>query len=337
MQKCGTCGKPVEFRFIDGRCVPLHPEGGCSNTDASRFETQVRRSTEGECRKTNCPACGDNVYFIRHNGGSVWIEPPLGPPWAQHGCFADKADKRAAVPLISPELIDRFQSSDRLITGVVCSSEISRDRMKTIIAIAFGDDAPLSVLVRGGADSFLGRLVVASATERQVYLADQPRLCFAIESILAGPEELTGKGRPFRASVADETKKLLAEIKHGPLSKIQWKAIRKFEQRGLDDGWKLNELLAIVPFASGREQNKAVHLAGIMIIAHAEKYGDCSAALKLVQLLPAMKRARFVAWLRAHSPINIDLKRKLKKAYVFKTPLGVQRPFRLDAARITPI
>lgn len=322
---------------MDGRCVPLHLDGGCSNANVSRFDTLVRRSTNSECRKTNCPVCSNDVYFIRHNGGSVWIEPPLGPPWAQHGCFEVKANKRTAIAPISPELIDRFQASDGLITGVVCSSEISKDRMKTILAIAFGDDAPLSVLVRGGADSFLGRLVVASATERQVYLADQPRLCFSIESILAGPEALAGKGQPFRASAADETKRLLAEIKHGPLSKIQWKAIRKFEQRGLDDGWKLNELLAIVPFVSAKEQNEAVHLAGIMILAHAAKYGDCSAALKLVQLLPAMKRARFVAWLRAHSPINIDLKRKSKKAYVFKTPLGVHRPFRLDAARITPI
>jgi hypothetical protein len=41
-------------------------------------------------RPTTCPECGAPVFFVRHNGGSVWFDE-LGPPWDKHGCFADDA------------------------------------------------------------------------------------------------------------------------------------------------------------------------------------------------------------------------------------------------------
>ncbi len=39
-------------------------------------------------RKTTCPICGEKVYFVRHNGGSVWFDE-LGGAWPKHGCFED--------------------------------------------------------------------------------------------------------------------------------------------------------------------------------------------------------------------------------------------------------
>jgi hypothetical protein len=39
-------------------------------------------------RSTTCPHCGADVYFVRHNGGSVWFDE-LGPPWDKHACFDD--------------------------------------------------------------------------------------------------------------------------------------------------------------------------------------------------------------------------------------------------------
>lgn len=36
------------------------------------------------CRPTRCPECNEEVFFIRHNGGSVWVNPPLGWPWPKH-------------------------------------------------------------------------------------------------------------------------------------------------------------------------------------------------------------------------------------------------------------
>lgn len=37
------------------------------------------------CRPTKCPTCGNPVFFVRHNGGSVWFDQ-LGPPWPKHPC-----------------------------------------------------------------------------------------------------------------------------------------------------------------------------------------------------------------------------------------------------------
>ena len=32
---------------------------------------------EDFCRPTRCPECDADVFFVRHNGGSVWLDPPL--------------------------------------------------------------------------------------------------------------------------------------------------------------------------------------------------------------------------------------------------------------------
>src|SRR5205814_348 len=92
MPICSRCGGEIEFRKIDGRIVPLHFSGGCSGSARSEVNDYAgyRRSRESSCFQTSCPECGHGVYFIRHNGGSVWIDPPLGPPWYKHGCM-DKA------------------------------------------------------------------------------------------------------------------------------------------------------------------------------------------------------------------------------------------------------
>lgn len=40
-------------------------------------------------RWSTCPYCSLPVYFVRHNGGSVWLDE-LGPPWPIHGCFSER-------------------------------------------------------------------------------------------------------------------------------------------------------------------------------------------------------------------------------------------------------
>lgn len=48
--------------------------------------TSYRYERSDFCRPTTCPECGADVYFLRHNGGSVWLDE-LGWPWPKHGCF----------------------------------------------------------------------------------------------------------------------------------------------------------------------------------------------------------------------------------------------------------
>lgn len=46
------------------------------------------RYSQGLCRPTSCPVCSQPVYFVRHNGGSVWFDE-LGAPWPVHPCLAN--------------------------------------------------------------------------------------------------------------------------------------------------------------------------------------------------------------------------------------------------------
>lgn len=47
-------------------------------------------SSDEFAHPTRCPMCGAVVYFIRHNGGSVWLDD-LGAPWPKHACFDTSA------------------------------------------------------------------------------------------------------------------------------------------------------------------------------------------------------------------------------------------------------
>jgi hypothetical protein len=46
---------------------------------------------EDFCRESKCPMCDAPVFFVRHNGGSVWFDK-LSPPWPKHGCFSDNPE-----------------------------------------------------------------------------------------------------------------------------------------------------------------------------------------------------------------------------------------------------
>ena len=63
----------------------------------------------------SCPVCGADVFFVRHNGGSVWIDE-LGPPWDKHGCFDDDSVGMG----LRSGLVQRSQASaTRPVFGVV--------------------------------------------------------------------------------------------------------------------------------------------------------------------------------------------------------------------------
>lgn len=79
---------PVRFRTMDGRRVPI----GCQCLITPYG--QLPREREGHWM-TNCPRCRARVFFLRHNGGSVWLDE-MGYPWPEHGCFAEGVQRGAA-------------------------------------------------------------------------------------------------------------------------------------------------------------------------------------------------------------------------------------------------
>lgn len=87
MSQCWDCDQDITFRYIGGACTPIHESGRC-----------------GEYRKTaislKCRRCSEIVYFVRHNGGTVWFDE-LGPPWPKHPCFDTEQSRKTASPIIT--------------------------------------------------------------------------------------------------------------------------------------------------------------------------------------------------------------------------------------------
>ena len=149
MPICSRCGNEIEFRYIDGRCVPLHLYGGgCGGSARSEVYDYAgySRSKESSCFLTNCPDCGHRVYFIRHNGGSVWIDPPLGPPWYKHPCMDTTymAAKGVRSPVVTESALAKFRQRDGLIIGIVKEAEASASKRCSLINIETGKDQRLS-------------------------------------------------------------------------------------------------------------------------------------------------------------------------------------------------
>jgi hypothetical protein len=186
MATCSRCGNPVDFRYIGGRCIPLHASGGCgsrggsSGTDFSGYHT----SPESACFQTNCPKCGDGVFFIRHNGGSVWIDPPLGPPWYKHACFDDvsvtgqRSNLSSEYRLPVPAAGDDY--TEEVILGVVSSTRVAPDRQFTDIFLETGASEFVSVTLKHNAGFLLGKLCVLHTTEKAVWPVDGERYRYAI-------------------------------------------------------------------------------------------------------------------------------------------------------------
>ncbi|MEN2747141.1 hypothetical protein [Sphingomonas sp. T9W2] len=277
------------------------------------------------------------VFFLRHNGGSVWIEPPLGPPWTIHPCF-EREQAAAGADRISPATFSRLGACDGLIVGVVQGSEVGQSRDPTVLRIAVGMNADLVIVVKGGADWLVGKLVGIVPFARIIHPLDDSSVSMQIVGTVSGPSHIIGKGTGLNAPMSEaEAFKINMGIRHGSLTPLQFRALLKHKGSGLSGKWKLTELLALVPFLVGREFDRAVHATAIAVLEAAALHGDCSAAVNLARLLPKPKRKRFDRWLRIHSPISLDLTRRERKAFIVKARDGSHHPYCLDLARVTAI
>lgn len=192
MATCSRCGQPVEFRYVDGRCVPLHPYGGCGGSGASpvRDYSGYSSSPDSCCFKTNCPACGENVFFIRHNGGSVWIDPPLGPPWGKHPCMDSATGRQGGTrsSLVSSSSLSTYKQTDGLIVGVVKEAETAFDGSFTLINIETGEAANFYLMMKNKAGFLVGRLVIYDPDSATVKWLEDNLYSFAVIAPVRVPE-----------------------------------------------------------------------------------------------------------------------------------------------------
>ena len=117
---------------------------------------------------TTCPRCGERVYFVRHNGGCVWLDE-LGWPWPKHECFDDRpeprwsADLRRLMDQRRRPVVEGTPDSERSVTGIVIEARRlkGQDPVEDELTVNFGREGVwvLRAESNGGA-FFVGEIVV---------------------------------------------------------------------------------------------------------------------------------------------------------------------------------
>ncbi|MET4027768.1 endogenous inhibitor of DNA gyrase (YacG/DUF329 family) [Marinobacter sp. MBR-99] len=181
MSICSKCGNPVEFRYVNGRCIPMHFEGGCIGSSSSVNDfSGYNTATESTCFSTTCPECGDEVFFIRHNGGSVWLDPPLGWPWYKHGCFypEEKTAEFNDSALVTDKIALELAEGSSLEIGIAKRTYVEANRNYTDIVLESAELEPTEIRVKNNAGFLLGKLCVLDRSEETIWPFYEPDYLF---------------------------------------------------------------------------------------------------------------------------------------------------------------
>jgi hypothetical protein len=65
-------------------------------------------------KASSCHTCGKPVFFIRHNGGCVWLNE-CEPPWPKHGCYYESPQ----MARVRESLMRPLQPTFRSLLGVI--------------------------------------------------------------------------------------------------------------------------------------------------------------------------------------------------------------------------
>lgn len=181
MDRCRFCGDEIAFRRIDGetRVIRHHCDGGRGS--GPRVYEKHRWSADNDfCRPTKCPNCNNPVFFVRHNGGSVWLDE-LGPPWPIHGCFEGNRHARRLT-----DLLRRVQRPARdVVFGIIREARERRDRFSAGLSIRCCDNTLIEqdfCSVNGGKlTEWPGSLVVIGSESGVIRLVRFPCNPFSLE------------------------------------------------------------------------------------------------------------------------------------------------------------
>ena len=119
---------------------------------------------EDFCSPTTCPICGASVYFVRHNGGNVWLDS-LGPPWPKHACFDDDDY------LIN--LQKKLTETSFVIFGVVVEVEATNPGVNGRIVVKCSDGETINSIFNFQNDIkfWLGKLVIVEKKDGNISLS----------------------------------------------------------------------------------------------------------------------------------------------------------------------
>lgn len=172
MPHCHYCGEKIDFRYTyDGRCVPIHPSGQCYGRSYPhsyhyRGYAVYDYSEQDFCTPSKCSYCGEGVYFIRHNGGSVWIDPPLGWPWNRHPCYYDiKINRNERYTDISIDFGVNIELAKNINLGLIIREGNPFDTNNyTALLIKQTSDKGRCIAIKNPSTSLLGSLILIDSS-----------------------------------------------------------------------------------------------------------------------------------------------------------------------------
>src|SRR3546814_8569402 len=118
----------------------------------------------------------------------------------------------------------------------------------------------LVVLVKGGADSFVGKIVIVDGPQRLIFCADERRFAFSIPNALSVPRAFIDAGIDLPELLgSSKAKKLRSTIEPalpGELSEKQRQLLAKYKAPGGGGKWKLPNLLQLIAILKGHEKDE---------------------------------------------------------------------------------
>ena len=210
---CMYCGEVVEWIHNGWCAIPIHVSGnGCRKSGSGRrslgggaMPWELQQSIIPGFQEWNynakCPVCDADVFFIRHNGGCVWLDS-LGWPWPKHECMLGEIDGYA----VFEKGMSLHSASGLVRPGLVIRAKQVNNNL-ILLAIALTNDDVVSLMV------FAARLY------------DIPDFALV---------KFSNQGRPEKIILHDDSKKYLVFYdRNGLMAKFEsdwWKqekAIRK--------------------------------------------------------------------------------------------------------------
>ena len=142
------------------------------------------------CYPTECPECGELVFFIRHNGGCCWIDPPLGPPWYKHSCFDVDyircGERKSLCDMYNIELKGLATDEHRLC--VVISSDVSWPKEVTKVEACMNRGVGFVALVKGNAGYLTSKMCIYDSLKNIIYPIAEQQYVFSVIAALGSSD-----------------------------------------------------------------------------------------------------------------------------------------------------
>jgi hypothetical protein len=139
------------------------------------------------CRPTRCPECGRGVFFIRHNGGCVWVDS-LGWPWPKHPCFEDYSrDFYSSLQNGAQRFVDSI-----IVVVIKTQSYYTHNFTELVVVTAHRKRARISIPALMEPHKLIGKVLIVSEKCKLLTVV-QPSEMMSLQFTMRSPNQLKQK------------------------------------------------------------------------------------------------------------------------------------------------